>query len=235
MLFPSSPLPRALKQFSHLSRPLKRKHFQQEAHILASLSHPFVVPLEAVFEDESEGAYYLQMPLLPSNLSEWLRSYAGPLAPPAVTAERLRDMIYRVAIALQYVHSRNIIHRDLKPSNVLLDAEANPLLSDFDHSFDPSLAPGTFATHTYGRSVVMGSGDYMAPETKHHKPATAATDVWAAGKIFAEMCNVWCLRHPEAAGALEGLRGVARRMLAKNPEDRPDALAVISTVRAHMR
>ena len=150
----------ALKKYASVSGPEERKRFRREAHILASLSHAFIVPVAAVFVDEAEDACYLQMPWLPSNLASWLRGYATARA---ITVEKLQEMIYRILIALQFIHSRRIVHRDLKPANILLDNEDNPFLSDFDHSLDPSLQASTFTATVSGRTVVVGS-HYVAPE-----------------------------------------------------------------------
>ena len=150
----------ALKKFASVSGPEERKRFRREAHILASLSHAFIVPVVNVFVDEAEDACYLQMPWLASNLGSWLRGYATARA---ITVDKLQEMIYRILIALQYIHSRRIVHRDLKPANILLDDEGSPLLSDFDHSLDPSFQASTFTATASGRTVVMGS-DYVAPE-----------------------------------------------------------------------
>lgn len=40
-------------------------------------------------------------------------------------------IIYGIASAMLYLHSRNIIHRDLKPANVLIDKFLFPKIADF--------------------------------------------------------------------------------------------------------
>ena len=72
----------------------------------------------------------------------------------------------------------------------------------------------------------------LLPQTRAGQPATTATDVWAAGKIFEEMCVAYETRHPEAAAQMGLLRRVLKAMQKPQPAERPDALAVVANVRA---
>ena len=72
----------------------------------------------------------------------------------------------------------------------------------------------------------------LFPQTRAGQPATTATDVWAAGKMFEEMCVAYETRHAEAAAQLGPLRRVLKRMQKPQPAERPDALAVVTNVRA---
>jgi len=67
----------------------------------------------------------------------------------------LRDVIYPMLLALEYLHCENIIHRDVKPENTLVANGGGVLLADFGLSLD------------CGRerpSTRLGTLDYMAPE-----------------------------------------------------------------------
>jgi serine/threonine protein kinase/tetratricopeptide (TPR) repeat protein len=97
-------------------------------------------------------------------------------------------IVAEVADGLQHAHQRGILHRDIKPSNILLSAEGQPLLLDFnlaqDQQIDPALA-------TLGGTVA-----YMAPE---HLRALAGrssalvrkvderSDIYSLGMVLAEM------------------------------------------------
>jgi serine/threonine protein kinase/tetratricopeptide (TPR) repeat protein len=92
----------------------------------------------------------------------------------------------RLAEGLQHSHRRGILHRDVKPSNVLLTAEGQPMLLDFNLSENID-----HVTATLGGTVA-----YMAPE---HLRALATrdkalarqvdhrADVYALGMVFYEM------------------------------------------------
>jgi len=71
----------------------------------------------------------------------------------------------RLAEALQHAHDRGILHRDIKPSNILLAADGQPMLLDFNLA---QQARNAQAAATLGGTVA-----YMAPE---HLRALAARD-----------------------------------------------------------
>ena len=69
-------------------------------------------------------------------------------------------MIARLAEALDHASSRDVTHGDVKPSNILLSADGNPMLLDFNLARD-----GAPAVDPSGRPVATGGTlAYMAPE-----------------------------------------------------------------------
>ena len=70
----------------------------------------------------------------------------------------------QLAEGLHHAHQRGILHRDIKPSNILISAEGQPLLLDFNLAQDEHIDP---AQATLGGTVA-----YMAPE--HLRPWSAA-------------------------------------------------------------
>src|SRR5207237_2372844 len=76
-------------------------------------------------------------------------------------------IIARLAEALGHAHQRGILHRDIKPSNILLSAEGQPMLLDFNLA--QSVAQGKLTANT----TLGGTIAYMAPE---HLRAMAARD-----------------------------------------------------------
>ncbi|WP_238846253.1 protein kinase domain-containing protein [Nocardia terpenica] len=73
----------------------------------------------------------------------------------------------RLATALDYASRRGVLHRDIKPANVLLTADGQPKLADFNISFSRHL-PGANPVAYFG-----GSLPYMAPNNS--RPATPAS------------------------------------------------------------
>ena len=64
----------------------------------------------------------------------------------------------RLAAALHYAHGKDVLHRDIKPANVLLTAEGQPKLADFNISYSEKVSGATPAAY-FG-----GSLTYMSPE-----------------------------------------------------------------------
>ncbi len=98
-------------------------------------------------------------------------------------------IVARIAEALQHAHNRGILHRDLKPSNILLTAEGQPMLLDFN------LAQKTESAGE-AAAVLGGTVAYMAPEhlraVAGHDPVAARqvdhrADIYSLGMVFFEM------------------------------------------------
>ncbi len=153
------------------------------------------------------------------------------------------DLLYFAAglvEAVLAVHRVGVLHRDVKPSNVLLEGRA-PVLIDFGLA---RLAEDPRLTHT---GWLLGTPGYLAPEILYGEDATTASDVhsWAATVVFAAtgrppfgtgpalavMDRVRRGEH-DLAGVPDRLLPLVRACLAPDPGDRPEAAAVLSSLRA---
>jgi eukaryotic-like serine/threonine-protein kinase len=76
-------------------------------------------------------------------------------------------IILQLAEALEHAHERGVLHRDIKPSNVLIGADGEPMLLDFN------LAQKQEAGQAQVTATLGGTVAYMAPE---HLRALAARD-----------------------------------------------------------
>ena len=92
-----------------------------------------------------------------------------------VPAEAAIPFILRVGGALALAHQKKFVHRDIKPSNILLDAEGNPRLTDFDLVGGADTTGGT-------RTGALGTFLYAAPEQLDRpQDADARADVYGLG------------------------------------------------------
>src|ERR687886_605400 len=92
-----------------------RTRFLREAETAAQLSHPNIVPIYSV--DEQDGLVFFVMAYVAGdNLAKRLHD-RGRFA-----VDETRRILCEVASALAYAHARGVVHRDIKPDNILLDA-----------------------------------------------------------------------------------------------------------------
>jgi serine/threonine protein kinase len=145
----------------------------REARGLRYLSHPGVVRVHDVGEDESGRLFlvmdYLEGPTL-RDLIDHHRKF--PLAVAVGLAVEIAD-------ALQAIHAEGFVHRDLNPSNIIMERRTRrPIVCDFGIARD------------LGLSTQTGSGAgtlaYMPPEQMRGR-ATPQTDIFATAVVLYEM------------------------------------------------
>ncbi len=125
----------------------------------------------------------------------------------------------KLAAALDYAHRRNVLHRDLKPANVLLSAEGEPLLADFNVGFCVAL-DGADATAAFGGSLAYMAPEHMDAFNPEHERRPDSLD--GRADLFGLAVTLWELLAgsrpfgPEALGrdwaeTLEHMAAVRRR------------------------
>jgi calcium/calmodulin-dependent protein kinase I len=101
--------------------------------------------------------------------------------------QRAKALVRELAVALEYLHSKQVVHADLKPENILLanDKETSMRLIDFGQSFrlhDDS-----------GKKMDACTTAYASPEFIKHRESGCAMDIWALGVV---LYIVLCGLHP---------------------------------------
>jgi eukaryotic-like serine/threonine-protein kinase len=202
----------AVKVFRpHADNPA-RLRFEAEACALARLSHPGLVSIFNI--GEQDGRPYLVVQLIPGDsLATRLQSGPLPLDTAVHTATVLAD-------ALAHAHERGVVHRDVKPSNILLDADGDPHLTDFGIAL---LAGAERFTHT---DEIIGTPAYLAPEQVLGTEIGPAADVFSLGLVILESLT----GELEYAGPSRLEAALARLHRAPRiPTDLPPALAALLT------
>jgi hypothetical protein len=231
----------AVKILSHdLSVHLgQTERLEQEARVLASLSHPNIAAIHGFEEGDGVRALILEL-VEGQTLAERLAH--GPL--------RVQDglrVAQQIASALEAAHERGVVHRDLKPANVMLRTDGLVKVLDFGLAklTEPeSSPPGTDAVATRPiditrPGIILGSPAYVAPEQIGGTGATKRSDIWAFGAVLYELLTGrqafsgsdvsrvladivtrepnWELLPAETPAAI---RRLLRRCLAKDPSER---------------
>ncbi len=201
--------------------------FVRERSILTSISHPNVVRvIDLVVEGDTLGIVMEMVQgrdLRRTLAEEQTRS-------PAAAAWLCRQLF----AGLTAVHAVGVVHRDIKPENILLDIDYEQVrvkLTDFGIA---RLTYGTALTRITG---LIGTPEYMAPETAQDGTATSAADLYSTGIVLYEMLAgrtpfaggpplavLRCQAEeppPPIPGLPLGLWAYIESLLAKDPSGRP--------------
>jgi class 3 adenylate cyclase/WD40 repeat protein len=149
------------------------RRFEAEAHLVALLEHPHIVPLYDYWRDP-DGAYLVTRWLRGGSLRETLDR--GPWNP-----EPAGRLIAQVGAALSYAHRRGVVHRDVKPANVLLDEDGNGYLGDFGIA--------SRLTEDNERTPISSSPAYLAPEELRGDPLSPRSDIYSLGLLTFELLS----------------------------------------------
>lgn len=152
------------------------RRFHQEAQAVARLSHPNIVAIYDVGQEQ--GCHYLVMEYVSGrNLKELLRE-KGTLKP-----EEAIQITRQVCEALRHAHENGVVHRDIKPHNILVTHGGRVKVTDFGLARAAATAE---ATITYP-GTMLGSVHYLSPEQARGQLAGKEADIYALGVVLYEM------------------------------------------------
>lgn len=163
----------ALKETFSVDARLRRQ-FEQEARLLAQLSHP-ALPRVSDYFTEDDRAFLVMQFIAGVDLAEIIAKQPGPFPRNQVVAwaDQLLD-------ALIYLHTRDrqIIHRDIKPHNLKLSSTGKIALLDF------GLAKAQTADQSAGdtsNSIFGYTRRYAPLEQIEDQGTTPQSDIYALG------------------------------------------------------
>ena len=193
--------------------------FRREAQAAARLSHPHIVPVFGVGEDE--GTHWLAMQFVPGrSLDALQRSWRDQGAPRLAPADVARHGL-AIAEALACAHAEGVLHRDVKPSNLILDAGGEIWITDF------GLAKSEGSASLTRTGETVGTPRYMAPEA-FSGWADPRTDVWGLGATLYELLSGSpAFDGGDRAQLLRQITGVEPAPLRKRDPSIPRDLATI--------
>lgn len=160
------------QQYVHDEEFIRR--FRREAQAAASLSHPNVVSIYDVGQEED--VHYIVMEYIEGTTLNDVIKERAPL--------QVEDAVHyasQIADALDHAHHNEIIHRDIKPHNILIGKNGRVKVTDFGIA-----RAATSSTITQTGSVV-GSVHYFSPEHAKGTNTGEKSDLYSLGIVMYQM------------------------------------------------
>lgn len=224
------------------------RRFQREALSASSLTHPNIVEVYDVGEDN--GQYYIVMEYVEGRNLKDLVKKRGKL-----TISEVIDIMLQITDGMSVAHDSYIIHRDIKPQNIMILENGLVKIMDF------GIAMAMNSTQLTQTNSVMGSVHYLPPEQANGKGATLQSDIYSMGIVMYELLTgslpyrgdnavEIALKHlkeplPSIRASLpnipQSIENIIIRATAKNPKNRysdaremhNDLLTCLDEDRAH--
>jgi serine/threonine-protein kinase len=180
-----------------------KSRFLREAETAAQLSHPNIVPIYTVDEQE-QLVFFVMAYVSGDNLAKRLHERG------VLTTDETRKVMREVADALAYAHDRGVVHRDIKPDNILLDAvTGRPMVTDFGIARAMDSTGDSRLTAT---GMAIGTPAYMSPEqAAGEREIDGRSDLYSLGILGYQMLTG---EPPFTAGSTPA-------MLVKHISERP--------------
>ncbi|MCM3746141.1 Stk1 family PASTA domain-containing Ser/Thr kinase [Paenibacillus pasadenensis] len=160
------------QQYVHDEEFIRR--FRREAQSAAALSHPNVVSIYDVGQEED--IHYIVMEYIEGyNLNEVIQERAPLQADEAVRVAA------QIADALDHAHQNHIIHRDIKPHNILIGRNGRVKVTDF------GIARAVTSSTITQTGSVIGSVHYFSPEHAKGVSTGEKSDIYSLGIVLYQM------------------------------------------------
>lgn len=160
------------QQYVHDEEFIRR--FRREAQSAAALSHPNVVSIYDVGQEED--VHYIVMEYIEGyNLNEIIQERAPLQADEAVRVAA------QIADALDHAHQNHIIHRDIKPHNILIGRNGRVKVTDF------GIARAVTSSTITQTGSVIGSVHYFSPEHAKGVSTGEKSDIYSLGIVLYQM------------------------------------------------
>jgi TolB-like protein/tetratricopeptide (TPR) repeat protein len=162
------------------------RRFDREARAVASLSHPHVVALFDV--GEQDGVAYVVTELVEGDTLRD-RLARGPLR-----TQEAAELAGQVAEGLSAAHDRGLVHRDIKPENIVITPAGRAKILDFGLAKADAMSREPSSSQTDPTvsvltepGMISGTVGYMSPEQVRGEPVDARSDIFALGSVLYEM------------------------------------------------
>jgi serine/threonine-protein kinase len=155
------------------------RRFQREAHAAANLSHPNIVTVHDIGQDNNR--HYIVMEFVDGRTLKQLVRLQNQQGRPLTVGQAL-DLAIQICAGIGYAHRANLVHCDVKSQNILVTRDDRVKVADFGIARAISEA----TQHTVD-SQIWGTPHYFSPEQAAGLTATPASDVYAIGVVLFEL------------------------------------------------
>ena len=152
------------------------ERFKREAQAAAQLSHPNIVQVYAIGEED--GVHFFAMEYVKGHSLREIIADEGFL-----TAARAVPILEQVCEALVVAHDAGIVHRDIKPANIMIDETGRARVADF------GIAQMITKDRLTQSGMMIGTPEYISPEQCRGEKLDGRSDLYALGVTFFQMLS----------------------------------------------
>ncbi|OYV96528.1 MAG: hypothetical protein B7Z68_05500, partial [Acidobacteria bacterium 21-70-11] len=175
--------------------------FVREAQAAAALSHPNIIQIFFIGEDE--GRHFFVMEYVSGKSLLAMVREEGRIDNP-----RAAQFMLQAANGLAVAHDKGFLHRDIKPANLMVDERGLLKIADFGLAL-----PQDAATRLTATGMLMGTPGYLSPEQCRGEAVDRRTDIYSLGVTFFELLSGHTPFHADSPLAL------LRKILEEEPPD----------------
>ena len=224
------------------------ERFRQEARAASKIGNPFICDVTDFGELPDGQVFYVMEFIDGPSLRRVLD------VDKTIGAERAIPILRQVCKALGAAHEKGIIHLDVKPDNIMLatSGRRGGMVKVVDFGIAGLISVDALPEGAAAEERIVGTPDYLSPERIRGKGYDHRSDIYSLGAMAYEMltgsCPFWNedlmttitkhvtdkpqplrQRAPELKIPAE-LETVVLQMLAKNPAERPQSMAVVEAM-----
>ena len=224
------------------------ERFRQEARAASKIGNPFICDVTDFGELPDGQVFYVMEYIDGPSLRRVLD------VDKSIAVERAIPVLRQVCKALGAAHEKGIIHLDVKPDNIMLatSGRRGGMVKVVDFGIAGLISADAPPEGTSPEERIVGTPDYLSPERIRGKGYDHRSDIYSLGAMAYEMltgsCPFWNedlmttitkhvtdkpqplrQRAPELKIPAE-IETVILQMLAKNPAERPQSMAVVEAM-----
>ena len=155
-----------------------KQRFENEARIMAELTHPNIVKIIDYIEQDQILAIVMEY-LEGLSLSSYIRQRKK------LSNQEIKHFFTQVLDAFNLAHQKGIVHRDIKPSNIFVEKTNTIKILDFGIA---KLVSSDLSITNAGQQ--MGSPLYMSPEqVRDSRNIDNLSDIYSLGVVLYHMVN----------------------------------------------